>query len=168
MTDTPEHRVEGQALKAQEQKPLGENAFLKFVQRPRIMLSLLAAWSFLTVLSELFVRTQFITDIPNLHGADIEGALGSLAFGFQGLPLGVLYLYCSRAPVRYQRIFWLALLHQGALVAAILYHWSVTNVFSIGSVWIPLIISAGLLTLVFLHLFQPRDVPEDAGTRAVA
>ena len=60
---------------------------------------------------------------------------------------------------RYQRIFWLALIEQAAAVASLLYHYLVTEDFSGESILLPLIGSGTLVTLVFLHLYQPREEP---------
>jgi hypothetical protein len=136
------------------QKELGENPFLKFVQRPRIMLGLLALWSLLGWLAQSLTSSSLFFDNKE---REIDGALGGAAFGWEGIPLAVLYLYCARDPVRFQRVFWLALIQQAAAVASQLYHWLVTDDFTFESIIIPLAVAAGLSTLVFLHLFRPRE-----------
>jgi hypothetical protein len=160
MPDAPDEygAVEAGAPEA-EQKPLGENPVVKVLQRPRIMLLLLAFWSIIGLLSHIFVRTGFVLDIPTVEDerVGLGGAMGGFALGWQSLPLAVLYLYCVRDPFRYQRIFWLALIHMGALIVAQFLHWLVTDAYSFGSIILPLAGSLGLAVLVFLHLFQPRD-----------
>lgn len=155
-----EHPGAGAGMEVGAGKPLGENPFIKFVQRPRIMLLLLSAWSFLGFITELFQGAGAF--VENKGGAELklDGALGGLALGWEGIPLGVLYLYCARDPVRYQRIFWLALIHQASLAVAILYQWLVREAFSFESVVIPLAVSIGLGTIVFLQLFKPREEGE--------
>jgi hypothetical protein len=48
---------------------------------------------------------------------------------------------------------------QGASIAANLYHWLVTDTYSIESVILPIGVAAGLATLVFVHLFGRREEP---------
>jgi len=142
-------------------KPLGENAFLKFVQRPRILLIILALWSILSVLTEAFTQNGLFMDN---HNVEIDGAIGGLAFGWQGIPLAVLYVYCVRDPVEYHRVFWLALIHMAAITASQPYHWLVTDDFTFESIVVPMGVSAFLGTIVFIHLFQPREKPPLAAT----
>ena len=96
----------------------------------------------------------------DLHNRELDGALGGRALSWEAIPLAVLYLYCSRDPVRYQRVFWLALIEQGAAIVANVYHWGAGD-FSFESVFIPIVVATALGLLVFLHLFQPRE-PEEA------
>lgn len=145
-------------------KPLSENAFLRFAQRPRIMLVLLAVWAIVGVLTEAVTSSGLLFDN---HDREIDGALAGRALAWQGIPLALLYIYCARDPVRYQRVFWLALVEQVAAVISALFHWIVTDDYSGESIVIPVIGSAALATLVFLHLFQPRQ-PEEAPPTAPA
>jgi hypothetical protein len=138
-------------------KPLNENAFLRLVQRPRIMLVLLAAWAIVGVLTETFTGSGLFFDN---HDREVDGALAGRALAWQGIPLALLYLYCARDPMRYQRVFWLALVEQVAAVISALFHWTVTDTYSGESIVIPVIGSSALATLVFLHLFQPRGLEE--------
>ncbi len=147
----------GQPLVIPE-KPLGENPVLKFLLRPRILLLILAGWSILSVVAEVFTRSPIFFDN---HDREIDGALGGLALGWQGIPLAVLYLYASRDPRQYRQIFWVALIAQISAVAANLYHWG-NGDFSFESVVVPAGVAAGLAALVLVHLFRPRE-PEHAG-----
>lgn len=145
------------------EKPLGENAFLKFVQRPRIMLLLLAGWEGIGFLTQLITNTGLFIEDHKGGDIDLDGVLAGRAFAWESIPLAVLYVYCARDPWRYQRIFWLALIEQIAAVVAYLYHWLVVGTFTAESIFIPLIGSAALGTLVFLHIFRPRPEEERHG-----
>ena len=130
------------------------------LRQPRIMLILLAAWDVVGALTEFFTSSGLFVD---LHGGELDGALAGRALSWEAIPLVVLYLYCARDPDRYQRVFWLALIEQVAAVVASIYHWG-SGDFSFESVAVPIIVSAGLGVLVFLHLFQPKEAaaPEPA------
>ena len=160
MQEGPETRAETPGTPTPlEPKPLAENALLKFVQRPRILLILLAVWEIIGALTEFFSRSGLFLDIGKLaNGKDIElnGALAGRALGWEQIPLAVLYLYCSRDPRRYRAVFWLALIEQAAAIIANIYHWGRGD-FSIESVIIPIVAAAALGGLVFLHLFQPKE-----------
>ncbi len=154
MHDSPETRGEAAEVpRYAPPKPLADNAVLQFVQRPRILLILLAVWEIIGALTEFFTSSGLFVD---LHGGELDGALGGRALGWEQIPLAVLYLYCSRDPERYHRIFWLALIEQAAAVIANIYHWGAGD-FSIESVIIPIGVAVGLGALIFLHLFQPRE-----------
>lgn len=137
-------------------KPIGENALLKFVQRPRIMLLLLAAWEAIGFLTQLATNTGLFIEDHKDGDIDLDGVLAGRALAWESVPLAVLYLYCARDPQRYQRVFWLALIEQIAAVAAYLYHWLVVGTFTFESIFVPLLGSGAMGTLVFLHLFRPR------------
>ncbi len=137
------------------------NAFLQFLQRPRILLLLLAAWSIVGALTEAFANNGFFAD---LDGQDIDGLLGGLALGWEGVPLAALYIYCFRNPARYPRIFWLAGIHIGTLCLSQLYH-LVTGDVPIASIIFPAAISGGLLALVFVNLFGEDEEEEPARPR---
>ncbi len=122
------------------------------LRQPRIMLVLLAAWDVVGALTEFFTNSGLFVD---LHDGELDGILGGRALSWEAIPLAVLYLYCARNPDRYQRVFWLALIEQAAAVVANIYHWGAGD-FSFESVGVPIIVSAGLGVLVFLHLFQPK------------
>ncbi len=71
-----------------------------------------------------------------------------------------MYDFTDGDPVRYQRVFWLALIEQAAAIFANIYHLGAGD-FSLESVFIPIAVAGGLALLVFLHLFQPKE-PEEA------
>jgi hypothetical protein len=142
---------------AWEEKSLGDNAFLKLVQRPRIMLILLGAWAIVGFLTELFTSNALFLENHAQGELALDGVLGGRALGWEGIPLAALYLYCARDPERYQRVFWLALIEQAAAIAANFYHWLVTDDFSFESIAIPVGVAAALELLVFLHLFARRE-----------
>lgn len=125
---------------------------LAFVRRPRITLYLLAAWSLLAGITQLFVNSGLFLDI---HDAELDGALGGFALSFNAIPLGLLYLYCSRDPVRYYHVFWLSLVHQAAMAGGNLYH-LVLGTFSAESVLVPVVGAIGLAALSFAQVFEPR------------
>ncbi len=156
MAESPEARAgmpEARAAPA-------ENAILKTVRQPRVMLILLAVWDIIGALTEFFTSTGLFTD---LHGGEIDGALAGRALSWEAIPLAALYLYCSRDPERYRRVFWLALIEQAAAIVANIYHWGAGD-FGFESVLIPVAVAAGLGALVFLHLFQPREEPAGPAT----
>jgi len=136
-----------------------ENAFFRTVRQPRVMLVLLAVWDIVGALAEFFSSSGLFTD---LHDFEIDGALAGRALSWEAIPLAVLYLYCSRDPERYHRVFWLALIEQAVAIVANIYHWGAGD-FGFESVAIPIIVAAGLSTLVFLHLFQPKAASAGAG-----
>ncbi len=157
----PAGRVEAtEAWKAVPEKPLGENAFLKLVRRPRIMLVLLAVWSLLGVVTEIFTGAGLFVEQHRGGGnLELDGALGGFVLGWEGIPLAILYLYCARDPLRFQGIFWLALIHMASLMAADLYHW-VRSTYSAESILLPVLGSGALALLVFVHIFRPRPEQE--------
>ena len=138
-------------------QPPAENPFWTTLRQPRVVLILLALWAVVGALTEFFTSSGLFVD---LHGRELDGALGGRALSWEAIPLAVLYLYCSRDPVRYQRVFWLALIEQAAAIVANVYHWGAGD-FSFESVFIPIVVATALGLLVFLHLFQPRE-PEEA------
>jgi hypothetical protein len=126
---------------------------------------LLAVWAVIGVLTEAFTNSGLFLDN---HNAEIDGAIAGRALSWQGIPLAVLYVYCARDPVRFQRIFWLALIEQAAAVASVLYHWVGTKDYTGESIIIPLAGSGALATLVFIHLFQPREGDKEKPAHAPA
>ena len=139
-----------------------ENALLGFVRQPRILLILLAVWAIIAFMSELVMDSALFVEGKG-EDLQLDGALASLAFNWEALALAVLYIYCSRDPERYRGVFWLALIALGASIASNLYHWLVTDTFSIESIFIPMIVSGGLMALVFMHLFVDRAGEQPAG-----
>lgn len=139
------------------EKPLGENAFLRLVQQPRILLVLLAVWEVIGFLTELFTSNALFLENHAAGEISLDGVFAGRALGWEAIPLAVLYLYCARDPQRFHGVFWLALVEQGAAIASYFYHWLVSDDFSFESVAIPMAGSATLGLFVFLHLFQPRE-----------
>jgi hypothetical protein len=116
------------------------------------MLMLLAGWSLLAGVTQLFVNSSVFLDI---HEIELDGALGGLALSFNAIPLALLYLYCARDPMRYYHIFWLALVHQAAMAGGNLYHLAI-GTYSAESIAIPLVGAVLLAALSFLQVFEPR------------
>jgi len=137
--------------------PEQENAFLNFLLQPRILLVLLALWALLGFLTELVVNSALFVERHGEGDIGLDGALGGLALNWEGIPLAVLYLYCARNPDRFRGVYWLALVAMAASVASNLYHWLVTDTYSIESVALPIGISSGLAVLVFVYLFGAKD-----------
>lgn len=131
--------------------PVGEvrRQLWRRLQRPRVMLALLAAWAIVGAATEFFTSSGLFLD---LHGRELDGALGGRALGWEAIPLAALYLYALRNPERFRGVFWIALIEQAAAIVSYLYHWGAGD-FSFESVLIPLAVAAGLGALVFVHLF---------------
>lgn len=137
------------------------NPLLSFLQRPRIMLLLLAGWSILGVLTETFTNSGLFLENHTGGDLDLDGALGGFALGWEGIPLAAVYLYAFRDPVKHRAVFFLALIHMAAVAASQLFHWGKGD-FSLESIIIPLAGSGGLAALVFVHLFGPKESPAEA------
>ena len=133
-------------------RPKFQARVLGFVRRPRVTLYLLTAWSLLAGITQLFVNSGVFLDI---HDRELDGALGGFAFSFNAIPLALLYLFCSRDPERYHQVFWLALIHQAAMVAGNLYHLAL-GTFSAESVIVPVVGGVALAALSFAQMFEPR------------
>lgn len=125
-------------------------------KKPRILLLLLAAWSVLAALTQVFVNSGLFLDI---HDIEMDGALGGFALSFQAFPLALLYLYCWRDPGHYHSVFWLALLQQIGIGAGVVYQWAI-GTFSFESIVIPLVGSLVLGAFSFLQLFEPKQAGE--------
>src|SRR3989304_3948105 len=91
--------------------PREENPFWTTLRQPRVVLVLLAVWEIIGALTEFFTSSGLFV---NLHGRELDGALGGRALGWESIPLAVLYLYCARDPERYHRVFWLPLVGEPA------------------------------------------------------
>ncbi|HEU4759547.1 MAG TPA: hypothetical protein VFT91_06140 [Dehalococcoidia bacterium] len=141
--------------------PPAENAFLKAVRQPRVLLILLAAWAIIGALTEFFTSSGLFVD---LHGEELDGVLGGRALSWESIPMAVLYLYCARSPERYRPVFWLALIEQVAAIVASIYHWGAGD-FSVESVVIPIAVAGALTILVFLHLFEPKEPAQTVAGR---
>ncbi len=146
---------------AAQPQPPRDNPFWTTLRQPRVVLILLAVWAIIGALTEFFTSSGLFVD---LQGRELDGALGGRALSWEAIPLAVLYLYSSRDPVRYQRVFWLALVEQSAAIIANIYHLAAGD-FSLESVIIPIAGASALGLLVFLHLFEPRE-PEAAASPA--
>ena len=137
-------------------QPPAENPFWTTLRQPRVVLILLAVWAIIGALTEFFTSSGLFVDLNDL---ELDGALGGRALSWEAIPLAVLYLYTSRDPVRYHRVFWLALIEQAAAIVANVYHWGAGD-FSFESVFIPIVVATALGLLVFLNLFEQRKEPE--------
>ena len=160
MQDNPEKRTgEGETWTAYVpgQKELGENAFLKFVQRPRIVLALLMAWSLITVIIEAWPESDIAFNVK--AGDEIDGALGGGILMLQGIPLALLYFLSFRNPQHNRPVFWVGLIQQGAAIAANVFQWG-TGTFTAESIMIPVAVSAGLGALVFVNVFGRDEMAE--------
>jgi hypothetical protein len=130
-----------------------EGGFWDTLRQPRIVLLLLGGWAVLGAVTEFFTSSGLFVD---LRGVELDGALGGRALSWEQIPLALLYFYCARDPVRYHRVFWLALVEQVAAIAANLYHLGAGD-FSAESVIIPMAGAAALGVLSLLNLFTPRE-----------
>lgn len=129
-----------------------ENAFFTTIRQPRIVLLLLAAWDIVGAVAEFFTSSGLFVD---LRDQEIDGLLGGRALSWEAIPMAAVYLYASRDPDRYHRVFWLALIEQAAAIVANIYHLGAGD-FSVESIIVPVGVAGGLAFLVFLHLFQPK------------
>ena len=171
MSDTDVQRTPDESRQASEPPPAAappgppkENPILRFVQRPRIVLLMLTAWSLLTVLVEAVNESGIFMDLPLDNGAEIDGALGGLGLAWQGIALAVLYADSFRNPEAHKRVFWLALVHMGAIIVANFYHLGKGD-FSIESIILPVAGSGVLFFLSFVQLFQATG-PENGPAKA--
>jgi uncharacterized membrane protein len=122
---------------------------------------ILAAWSLLAGVTQLFVNSPLFLDI---HDMELDGAMGGFALSFNAIPLALLYFYCARDPGRYRNVFWLSLVHQGAMAAGNIYHLAI-GTFSAESILIPLIGAAALAALSFAQIFEPRSIESPPATQ---
>lgn len=131
---------------------------LDTLRQPRIVLILLAVWGILGVVAEV-LSGSFLFD---LEGAEASGVFGGRVFSASSIVPAIVYIYAARNPKRYHRVFWLALVEQVVLVLSCFYHRGAGDISWAGTI-IPAVIAAGLIFLVFLNLFQPREeVPPPA------
>lgn len=142
----------GTGIKVYTEK--SEGIVSNLVRAPRILLLLLAAWTLLGVVVQMFSASPLFLDN---HDQEMDGALGGFAFTWPGIALAAVYIYCAREPDRYPKVFWLALIQMGTAVVAQLYHWLATDDFSFESIIVPLAGSAAAFALVFLYVAQDRD-----------
>ena len=78
------------------------NLGAQFPVNPRVVLLALAGWSIVAAVTQMFVSSGIFLDI---HGIELDGALGGFALSFNAIPLAILYLYCARDPERYLHVF---------------------------------------------------------------
>lgn len=133
----------------------GGSTFLQ-AQQPRVLFLVLAAWDIVGGLVELLAKSNFSLNVTG----GFDGVLAGRVLSLQTVPLAVLYLYCSRDPRRYNRVFWLALIEQSVAVGANLYHFAADHL-EFEAIFVNVVVSASLGALVFLHLFQPRESDQD-------
>jgi hypothetical protein len=127
------------------------------LRQPRIVLFLMAGWSLLATLSEVFTSTELFMD----REGELGGLLGGFAVSWEGIALAAVYLYCARDPYRFRAVYWLALLQTGAMVVSQIYHVAISNAVPVESVVIPLGGSLFLMFLVFANLFQRKEDETD-------
>jgi hypothetical protein len=130
---------------------------LDTLRQPRIVLILLAVWGILGVVAEVLSGT-FLFD---LEGAEASGVFGGRVFSASSVVPAIVYIYAARNPKRYRQVFWLALVEQVVLVLSCFYHRGAGDITWAGTI-VPAVISGALIFLVFLNLFQPREVPPPA------
>lgn len=138
------------------------NALTRLAQTPRLLLLLLAGWSALGVLSEVFTSSALFLENHGDGEIDLDGALGGFAMGWEGIPLAAVYIYSFRNPVRHRLVFMLGLIHMGTLAASQIYHWLGTSDFTFESIIVPFAGSATLAAVCFMRLFQPTPEHEEA------
>ena len=125
---------------------------LATIRRPRVTLYILAGWSFLAGVTQLFVNSGVFLDI---HNQELDGALGGLALSFNAIPLALAYLFCSRDPAKYYQIFWLSLVQQAAMAIGNVYELAI-GTFSAESIVVPLVGAVVLGSLSFAQVFEVR------------
>jgi hypothetical protein len=147
------------------EKSLGDNAVLKFLQRPRITLALLMGWSLISVIIQAWPESDIFFNVKD--GKEIDGALGGGILMWQGLPLALLYFMSFRNPRENKSVFWVGLVQQVAAIAANLYEWG-RGTFTGESIIIPIAVSAGLGALVFVNVFGRDEMAETAAAQPPA
>jgi hypothetical protein len=142
--------------------PSDGDSIIEVLRRPRIVLLMLTVWSALSVVVEAANHNGIFMD---LKVDEVDGALGGFALAWQGVPLAVLYADSIRDPGAHRRIFWLAMVHMGAIIVANVYHLGKGD-FSLESIIVPVASAAGLFTLSFFQIFQHRDGEGASGAEA--
>jgi hypothetical protein len=125
---------------------------LQTLRQPRIVLILLATWDILGIVAQV-LSGSFLFD---MEGKEASGIFAGRAFSASMVVPAIVYLWAARDPRRYRQVFWLALIEQVALVLSCFYHRGAGDITWAGTI-VPAVISAGLIVLVFLNLFQPRE-----------
>jgi len=134
-------------------KPTVGQRLFATLKRPRFVLMLLTAWSLLALGSQILVNSDVFQDI---HGTELDGALGGLAFSFNAAPLALVYFYCIRDPSRYHQVFILSLTQQAGMVVGNVYELAI-GTFSVESVLLPIVGAIFLAVLSFIQIFEPRS-----------
>ncbi len=125
---------------------------LDMLRRPRNVLVLLAVWDIVGIVAQV-LSGSFLFD---MEGAEASGIFAGRAFSASMIVPAIVYLYAARDPMRYRRVFWLALIEQVAVILSCFYHRGAGDITWAGTI-IPAAISGGLIVLVFLTMFQPRE-----------
>jgi hypothetical protein len=135
-------------------------SFLEILRQPRVTLALLAAWAIIGVVAEV-LSDSFLFDMPK-GGA--SGILGGRVFSASAIIPAIVYIWALRDPQRHRPVFWLALIEQVAVILSSFYHKGADDITWAGAI-VPAVISAALIFLIFLNLFQPRAaaLPQPAG-----
>lgn len=126
-------------------------ALLHTLQRPRILLLLLATWAILGALTEI-LSDSFLLEMKG----EADGILAGRALGGEAIALAVLYLYAARDPKRYPFVFWIALVEQVAALVLNFYHWGADD-FGLESIVLPIAVAVGFLFLLIPNLLRPRE-----------
>ncbi len=129
-------------------------ALLRTLQRPRILLLLLAAWAILGALTEIF-SDSFLLELKR----EADGVLAGRALGGEAIALATLYLWAARDPGSYRFVLWVALVEQAAAITLDFYHWGADDV-GLESIILPIAVAAGFLFLLVPNLVQPREAGE--------
>lgn len=162
MSDTDVQSAPGSQPSAHP--PSSDGSMFEFLQRPRTVLLMLAVWSALSVVVETANHSGLFMD---LKVDEVDGALAGFGLAWQGVPLAVLYADSIRDPDAHRRIFWLAMVHMGAVIVANVFHLGKGD-FSPESIILPVASAAGLFTLSFFQIFQHRDGEGASGAEAAA
>lgn len=132
---------------------------LDTLRRPRVTLTLLAAWAILGVITE-FSSDSFLFDLDE----QANGVLAGRALGAEAAALAALYLFAARNTRRYRFVFWIAFIEQGAAVIANIIHWT-ANDFGFESVILPIAVAIGFLVLLVPNLVPPEAEGERPQTQ---
>jgi len=145
------------------QTPSFLESLLYTLRQPRVTLGLLAAWAIAGVIAELLSQS-FLFDMDKYEAS---GILGGRVFSASALIPAIVYIWALRDPQRHRPVFWLGLIEQVVLMLSSFYHKGAGDIGWEGVI-IPVIVSAGLIFLIFPNLFQPRPVaapvPEPVGS----
>jgi hypothetical protein len=124
---------------------------LRTLQRPRVVLLLLATWAILGALTEIFSDSLIL----ELNG-EADGILAGRALGGEAIALAVVYSYAARDPERYRFVLWVALVEQTAAIVLNFYHWGADD-FGLESIVLPIAVAGGFLFLITPNLLRPLE-----------